>query len=329
MKKILTFLSMIICCSLLFSLGSGEVSFFEERNYYGVVADISNKDIAVAGVNLSLEKFYPYVQIDVLEITNYFETESLILSAINSSYDGLVSMGKGNTILKDLSYEYPEKYFAILTESISSTLPGNINEYCIDLYDTSYLCGIAASSLSSYSKIGVISHNDSVYNNRGVEGFLDGVKEVGPNCNVVLYILDDGTSSETIRAIADSLYTEGVDIIFTLLGDDTIEVVEKAKEQERYVISGDTYFNQDDAVLLSVKTYKEKVLPIIIGDFREKEVSGISIPLGLKDGVVELSWYIDPINLDVLTEDIITRLIETKSSVRRYRTEIINGSQNL
>ena len=60
MKKIFAFLSMIICCSLLFSLGSGEVSFFEERNHYGVVADISNKDIAVAGVNLSLEKFYPY-----------------------------------------------------------------------------------------------------------------------------------------------------------------------------------------------------------------------------------------------------------------------------
>ena len=114
MKKSIVFVLVVLCCSLLFSQGSNEISLFEDRSHFAFITDKSNSDIVLDGANNAVKEFYPYLQVDVLRITNNSEAEALVLSSINSNYDAILSYGESSAIVKNLSYEYPEKRFASL-----------------------------------------------------------------------------------------------------------------------------------------------------------------------------------------------------------------------
>ena len=329
MKKGFILVLFMLFCSILFSQGSNEISFFQDRNHYGVITESANSEIAMNGSNMAVEEYYPFLQVDVLKITSYSETEALIRSAIDSNYDALFTIGTVDSILRDLAYENPDKRFASISDTISSSLPENYTEFYFDLYSSSYLSGIAAYFLSSTNKVGIIAYNDSAYIKRGIDGFLAGVEEAGTNCNVVVYVLDDNAEENTINAIIDRLIYEGVDIVFSLLGDNVYKVITKAEEKDLAVISGDKYIpsSSTSSVVLSCFIDLEKAISLMIGRIKEGERGGISIPIGLEDGVVDLSWFIDESEVNRINQDIRKVAINLKTTLRRYKKELENGSQ--
>ena len=249
-KRVVLCLLVIFCFGLLFSEGSAETTVFQEKSHYAVVTDGAMEKKVLSGADLARAKYYPYLQVDVLRINNTFETEALILSAISSGYDSIFSIGGSEEIMKNLSLLYPSVDFVSYSDTLSPSLPSNYTEFYLDLYPTSYLCGVATSFLSFTGKIGVIV--DSSYPSSYLEGFLKGLGKEGINTSVDIYYIEKDTPSFTIGVIADSLYSEGSDIVFTLIGERAEYVIEKAEGRGGYVIVGDYHHQNKGPVLLSV-----------------------------------------------------------------------------
>ena len=313
MKKSLVLVLLVLSCSLLFAQGSGEVSLFQDRSHFAFITDRNYSDIVLDGANIALKEHYPYLQVDVLRINNNSEREALVLSAISSNYDAILSYGESSEIVKNLSYEYPKKRFASLRDiSTPQSLPDNYSEFYFDYTPLSFLCGIGAYSLTDTRK---------------VNAFIDGIKEAGPNGNVEVYYIEENTDDETLNVIADVLYSSGADIVFTLIGNKTNALIDKAREWGRYVIVGDDYYATDSTVILSVKKDIKKAVSLVIGKIKEGAKGGESVALGLKDGVLDLSWFINEESLKNLDENMKTKIVEAKSLLRRYRYELINRPQ--
>ncbi|MDD6839959.1 MAG: BMP family ABC transporter substrate-binding protein, partial [Spirochaetales bacterium] len=187
----------------------------------------------------------------------------------------------------------------------------------------SFLCGIGAYSLTDTRKVGVIAFSGD----ERVNAFIDGIKEAGPNGNVEVYYIEENTDDETLNVIADVLYSSGADIVFTLIGNKTNALIDKAREWGRYVIVGDDYYATDSTVILSVKKDIKKAVSLVIGKIKEGAKGGESVALGLKDGVLDLSWFINEESLKNLDENMKTKIVEAKSLLRRYRYELINRPQ--
>ena len=83
----------------------------------------------------------------------------------------------------------------------------------------------------------------------------------------------------------------------------------------------------DSTVILSISKDMEKAVSLMIGKIKEGGNGGKSIGLGLKDSVLDLSWFINGesfMNLDAAMK---TKIIDARSLLRRYRREIKNGPQ--
>ena len=172
MKKSLVLVLLVLSCSLLFAQGSGEVSLFQDRSHFAFITDRNYSDIVLDGANIAVKEYYPYLQVDVLRINNNSEREALVLSAISSNYDAILSYGESSEIVKNLSYEYPKKRFASLRDiSTSQSLPDNYSEFYFDYTPLSFLCGIGAYSLTDTRKVGVIAFSGD----ERVNAFIDGL----------------------------------------------------------------------------------------------------------------------------------------------------------
>ena len=134
-----------------------------------------------------------------------------------------------------------------------------------------------------------------------------------------MYYIEENTDDETLNVIADVLYSSGADIVFTLIGNKTNALIDKAREWGRYVIVGDDYYATDSTVILSVKKDIKKAVSLVIGKIKEGAKGGESVALGLKDGVLDLSWFINEESLKNLDENMKKKIVEAKSLLRRYR----------
>ena len=324
-KRVVLCLLVIFCFGLLFSEGSAETTVFQEKSHYAVVTDGAMEKKVLSGADLARAKYYPYLQVDVLRINNTFETEALILSAISSGYDSIFSIGGSEEIMKNLSLLYPSVDFVSYSDTLSPSLPSNYTEFYLDLYPTSYLCGVATSFLSFTGKIGVIV--DSSYPSSYLEGFLKGLGKEGINTSVDIYYIEKDTPSFTIGAIADSLYSEGADIVFTLIGERAEYVIEKAEGRRGYVIVGDYHHQNKGPVLLSVNIDLEKITSTLIERIKEGVERGKSYSLSIKDGVVDLSWFIDEKEMYSLPREMMDIASQVKSRLRLLRSDIIDGKE--
>lgn len=324
MKKSLLLLVFLLFSLSLFSQGNSEISFFGEKSHYAFITDSQNSEIVTKGATLSTKENYPNLQVDVLYINNNIESEALVLSAISNNYDAVFSIGDTNTILRNLSREYIEKRFVTLSPYASSySLFNNYTDYFIDLYFSSFLCGIASSSLSGRGKVGVIAREE--YKD-AASGFIKGIEEVSPGTEIDIFYISSDTENDVVSAISDTIYKCGAGLIFTLIGEKYPVVLEKAKEWGEYIIVGDTYLSSDESLLLSVDIDYAKAISLIIEKTKDEKENTSCIPLGLGDGVVNLSWFIDENEINRLDENMKKKAVGIKSTLRRYINEI-NGPQ--
>lgn len=323
MKKSLVFVLLILCCSLLFSQGSSEVDLFKDRSHFALITDKSYSPIVLKGSDIAVKEHYPYLQVDILRINNKFEAESMVLSAVGGNYDAILSYGESSSIVRNLAFEYSDIVFASISDTKSSSLSHNYTEFYYDYTPLSFLCGIGAYSLTDTRKIGLIAYSGD----ENADAFISGLKEMGGDISVEAYYIEENTDDETIKIICDILYRDGADIIYTLMNNKADIAIEKAREWGRYVIVGDGYYPLDSTVILSISKDMEKAVSLMIGRIKEGGNGGESIGLGLKDSVLDLSWFINGESFINFDDAMKTKIIDARSLLRRYRYEIKNGPQ--
>ena len=168
----------------------------------------------------------------------------------------------------------------------------------------------------------ISSGYDSIFSSY-LEGVLKGLGKEGINTSVDIYYIEKDTPSFTIGAIADSLYSEGSDIVFTLIGERAEYVIEKAEGRGGYVIVGDYHHQNKGPVLLSVNIDLEKITSTVIERIKDGAERGRSYSLSIKDGVVDLSWFIDEKEMYSLSREMMDIASQVKSRLRLLRSDII------
>ena len=100
--------------------------------------------------------------------------------------------------------------------------------------EPSYLVGYIAGKMTKTNKVGFVGGMDFFVIHKFHYGFLAGVKEGNPDCEVLVQYADSFTDAAKGKAIANQMYKNGADIIFHAAGGVGDGVIEAAKEQNKY-----------------------------------------------------------------------------------------------
>ena len=90
---------------------------------------------------------------------------------------------------------------------------------------------------------------------------------------------------------------------------------------------GDYYYQSKGPVLLSVNIDLEKITSTVIERIKDGAERGRSYSLSLKDGVVDLSWFIDEKEMYSLSREMMDVSSQVKSRLRLLRSNIIDGKE--
>lgn len=261
--------------------------------YGGEKGDLSFIDSASRGLSAAREK----IAFKSLEFTSLeYDTIKGLLQNESPEKPVLVitaSFAYANAP-KQLATEYPGFLFL----GIDQTGPGreNLRTCEITSYGSSYLAGVLASNATRTRHVGIIlgTHSDVIEGFR--LGFRDGILAVDPSITITeQYVREDSVTgfSDPVRAqeIAREMYSEGVDIIYTVAGYSGMGAIDEAKlAPGRYIIGVDRDQSDlgPDVILASAVKHVDRAVESGIRDFMGGTFTGGKQIVGLKEGATDL-----------------------------------------
>jgi basic membrane protein A len=284
--------------------------------------DASARGIAKANAELP-------VKCDIIETNGVSEHETALRGAIAQGYDLILGLAMDTDMFTNLAKEFPDQKFASPSEIFLDTLPPNMVAYQIDVHESSFLAGLIAGSLTKTKKVGAVVGGDAPGLNQFYYGYKQGVKEVCPDCEVLVSYLGFDFSNPTLGLeTALGLYDQGVDIVYQVAGRSGEGVLEAAAQRDLYAIGVDS--NQDDIqpghVITSVLKKVESTTFDPIKLVTEGKFKGGFERRGLKEGFAGLSWDDGSTTFETKgPADMTSKLPEIKKLVEEYRTKILNG----
>ena len=129
------------------------------------------------------------VKCDIIETNGVSEHETALRGAIAQGYDLILGLAMDTDMFVNLAKEFPDQKFASPSEIFLDTLPPNMVAYQIDVHESSFLAGLIAGSLTKTKKVGAVVGGDAPGLNQFYYGYKQGVKEVCPDCEVLVSYL--------------------------------------------------------------------------------------------------------------------------------------------
>ena len=132
--------------------------------------------------------------------------------------------------IEEVATQRPDNKFALVDEV--SDLP-NIASLMFKEQEGSFLAGVAAAHMTKSGKIGFVGGMEIPVIERFEAGFLAGVAAVKPELKVDVQYTGDFAKAELGKALANRMYSTGVDIIFHAAGGSGTGVFAEAKERKK------------------------------------------------------------------------------------------------
>lgn len=195
----------------------------------------------------------------------------------------------------DAAKLYPDKNFAMIDtnyEEEDKEIPDNMICVTFDEKEAAYLVGLIASKMSETNKVGFIGGMKIPNITRFEEGFTAGVKAVGKQTKLLSQYANNFDDASLGKSIANQMYSNGVDVIFSAAGSVGTGSIEAAKEKNKYAIGVDMDQNSlapNNVISSAMKRVDIGVFDIIEkakkGDFK----GGTAIVYGLKEEAVGIA----------------------------------------
>lgn len=219
------------------------------------------------------------VEVNYIESHQESEYLSNIETAIDNDADLIVGVGfKLLNTIEESAKSYPDKKFAIIDGSFENEIPENVVPILFNEEQSGYTVGLIAGKMTKSNKIAFIGGMDIPSCSNFFVGFEKAIKEINPDINVVSQYANSFTDSAKGKAIANQLYNDGVDIIFTAGGGVNLGVYESAKESNKKAIGVDmpqSHIAPDTIVTSALKNVgtglKLTIKDFIDGDFKGGE----------------------------------------------------------
>lgn len=249
-------------------------------------------------VNKGLEKAKAELNIvyDYSEPSSNGEVVTMLRDfAQTGEYDLVLALGADSaSALEQAAGEYKNQNFTIIDTVVEGA---NISSISKNGADQSFLCGVLAGYLTkaegvdrinAENKLGAVMGLDIPLLNSVVAGFTAGARYANPDVSVISAVVGSFNDPAKAKEMADSMYKQGVDIVFQGAGGSGMGVFNAAKECEGYAMGSGVNQNTtspDDIV--ATATYE---LPTIVFNEVKSVVdetwkSGSRV-WGLKEGAV-------------------------------------------
>ncbi len=214
--------------------------------------------------------------------------------------------------------DYPGIDFVFISPRETQGL-SNVGSVTVSTYGASYLAGVLAVQQTEEGIIGIIIGQRTPVTDEYLAGFSRGVYSLDGSRKVrAEYLASDSTGFNNpllAREVAEKMYSENCDVIFSIAGKSNPGVVAAAEESDRYVILGDTVYEgpSTGVLLASVYTSADTALYHVIDDWFEGVFSKGVTRYGLEHGYANLVF-------NPRFKYLIPRVMEFKSEAIRYES---------
>lgn len=201
----------------------------------GGIHDESFNQLAWNGLNKAKEELG--IEVQYFESVTEADYEGNLEQAFDEGYDLIIANG---FLMADAVTEacanHPEQLYAIIDNAA-------VAENCVGIQfateQCSYLCGVAAATMSQTGKVGfVIGMVSPTMNTFGV-GYFAGVLATNPDAEIFAYNANSFVDVAAGKAAAIDMYAQGADVVYHAAGGVGIGVIEAASEQGKFAIGVD------------------------------------------------------------------------------------------
>lgn len=241
-KKIATLaMATVVSASLLVGCSGNNESASDDKITVAMITD-------VAGVNdqsfnqsawegLQRAEKELGIEVKYLESKQDSDYATNIETLVDEDVDLILGVGmKLADAIKEGSELYPDQNFVLVDEEIDAS---NVKNILFKAEESAYLAGLIAGKTTKTNNVGFIGGMELPVIDTFKYGYMAGVKAANPEAKVQAQYANSFTDQAKGKAIANQMYTNGADIVFTCGGDVGTGAIEAAKENNKYAIGVD------------------------------------------------------------------------------------------
>lgn len=241
-KKIATLaMATVVSASLLVGCSGNNESASDDKITVAMITD-------VAGVNdqsfnqsawegLQRAEKELGIEVKYLESKQDSDYATNIETLVDEDVDLILGVGmKLADAIKEGSELYPDQNFVLVDEEIDAS---NVKNILFKAEESAYLAGLIAGKTTKTNNVGFIGGMELPVIDTFKYGYMAGVKAANPDAKVQAQYANSFTDQAKGKAIANQMYTNGADIVFTCGGDVGTGAIEAAKENNKFAIGVD------------------------------------------------------------------------------------------
>lgn len=329
-KKIATLaMATVVSASLLVGCSGNNESASDDKITVAMITD-------VAGVNdqsfnqsawegLQRAEKELGIEVKYLESKQDSDYATNIETLVDEDVDLILGVGmKLADAIKEGSELYPDQNFVLVDEEIDAS---NVKNILFKAEESAYLAGLIAGKTTKTNNVGFIGGMELPVIDTFKYGYMAGVKAANPDAKVQAQYANSFTDQAKGKAIANQMYSNGADIVFTCGGDVGTGAIEAAKENNKFAIGVDR--DQSDLAPQNVLTSAikrvdagvfETVKSYVNGTFE----GGTTTTYGLEEnavGVPDTTKNLVSQDILDLVEETITKLKNKEITVPKNEEE--------
>lgn len=329
-KKIATLaMATVVSASLLVGCSGNNESASDDKITVAMITD-------VAGVNdqsfnqsawegLQRAEKELGIEVKYLESKQDSDYATNIETLVDEDVDLILGVGmKLADAIKEGSELYPDQNFVLVDEEIDAK---NVKNILFKAEESAYLAGLIAGKTTKTNNVGFIGGMELPVIDTFKYGYMAGVKAANPDAKVQAQYANSFTDQAKGKAIANQMYSNGADIVFTCGGDVGTGAIEAAKENNKFAIGVDR--DQSDLAPQNVLTSAikrvdagvfETVKSYVNGTFE----GGTTTTYGLEEnavGVPDTTKNLVSQDILDLVEETITKLKNKEITVPKNEEE--------
>lgn len=290
----------------------------------GGVNDQSFNQSAFEGLK-ELEK-EGIAKISYVESTQQSDYKTNIETSIDAGNDLIACIGYAlaDDMLSSAQKNSDQKY-VIIDHSYGDKTPKNVVGTIFADHENSFLIGYLAGTLTKSNKVGFIGGADSPLIKKFEAGFREGVKFAEKDSNKKVEVLcqyaDSFTDATKGKAIANSMYTTGADMIFHAAGGVGTGVIESAKENKKFVFGVDrdqSYLAPENVIASTIKKVNSAIKSVGEALSKGNFKGGSTIEFSFKTNGVDIAYGKED-KLKIKISD------DLKQKIEQLKKEIASG----
>ena len=178
------------------------------------------------------------VEVKYLESKQDSDYATNIETLVDEDVDLILGVGmKLSDAIKEGTELYPDQNFVIVDEELTDI--SNVKSILFNAQESAYLAGLVAGKTTKTDNVGFIGGMQLPTVDTFKYGFMAGVKAVNPDATIQVQYANSFTDQAKGKAIANQMYSNGADIVFTCGGDVGTGSIEAAKENGKFAIGVD------------------------------------------------------------------------------------------